>query len=75
MRNFKEYGVFRRFVMPIIGIIGSIFFLICGTGLYQLITTGSTASLIDFVVFMGLFVILMFPCIFFYKEDKVKALE
>ena len=68
MKNFKEYGIFKRFIMPIIAIIGSLFFVLCGTGIYQLITTGSSKSLIDFVVFLGLFVLLMFPCLFFYKK-------
>lgn len=75
MKNFKEYGVFKRFVMPIIGIIGSLFFTICGTGLYQLITSGSFEALKDFGVFMGLFILLMFPCLFFYKKNKVKKVE
>lgn len=69
MRNFKEYGVFKRYVMPVIAIIGSLFFVICGTGIYQLISTGSTDSLISFLVFLAFFAILMFPCLFFYKKD------
>ena len=72
MVNFKDCNVFQRFVMPIIAIIGSLFFTICGTGLYQLIATGSTASLIDFFVFMGLFALLMLPSIFFTKKMNAK---
>jgi APA family basic amino acid/polyamine antiporter len=75
MKNFKEYNVFKRFIMPAIAIIGSLFFTFCGTGLYQLVTTGSTSSLGDFGIFMALFAVLMFPCVFFYKKDKVKDLE
>ena len=74
MKNFKDCNAFKRFVMPIIAIIGSLFFVICGTGLYQLIFTGSFESLKAFAVFMGLFVILMFPCLFFYKEKNNKEL-
>ena len=70
IKNFKDCNVFTRYVMPIIAIIGSIFFVICGTGLYQLIFTQDTSSLIAFLVFMGLFILLMFPCIFFYKEEN-----
>jgi APA family basic amino acid/polyamine antiporter len=70
MKNFKDCKPFARFVMPIIAIIGSVFFVICGTGLYQLITTGNTDSLIAFGVFMGWFALLMFPCLFFYREKK-----
>lgn len=70
IKNFKDHNVFTRFVMPIIAIIGSIFFVLCGTGLYQFITSGDTSSLISFAVFMGLFVILMVPCLFFYKEEN-----
>lgn len=75
IKNFKEYGIFKRFVMPIIAIIGSLFFTICGTGIYQLITTNSIEALKDFAVFLVLFVILMFPCLFFYKKEKIKKLE
>ena len=70
IKNFKDHNIFTRFVMPIIAIIGSIFFVLCGTGLYQFITSGDTSSLISFAVFMGLFVILMVPCLFFYKEEN-----
>ena len=69
MKNFKEYGVFKRFVMPTIAIIGSLFFVLCGTGLYQLIFNGDSTSLIAFLVFLVLVVLLMFPCIFFYNKD------
>ena len=72
MKNFKEQNVFIRFVMPIIAIIGSLFFVICGTGLYQLIADGKVDSLISFGVFMILFVILMVPCIFFYKKKRIE---
>ena len=71
IKNFKEYGVFKRFVMPIIAIIGSLFFVICGTGLYQLIFDGKFDSLIAFGAFLILFAILMLPCLFFYNEKNV----
>lgn len=72
IRNFKDYKPFSRYIMPIIAIIGSVFFVICGTGLYQLLADGKFDSLISFIVFMGLFVLLMFPCLFFYKEENNK---
>ena len=72
MKNFKDQNVFVRFVMPIISIIGSLFFVICGTGLYQFISDGKVDSLISFGVFMILFVILMVPSLFFYKDDNYK---
>lgn len=75
MKNFTDCNVFTRFVMPIIAIIGSLFFVICGTGIYQLIATGSWDSLISFGVFMILFAVLMFPCIFFYNEKNDKPIE
>lgn len=64
MKNFKELNVVKRFILPGLAIIGSLFFTICGTGLYQLITTGKTNSLIDFLVFLVLFIILMLPYYF-----------
>ncbi len=69
MKNFTDCNVFTRFVMPIIAIIGAAFFVFCGTGLYQLIATGKTDSLLAFGVFMMLFALLMFPCLFFYREQ------
>lgn len=75
IKNFKEYNVFKRFIMPSIAIIGSLFFMICGTGIYQLIVSKDSTSLVDFGVFMILFIVLMFPCIFFYKKDKIKKIE
>lgn len=72
MKNFKELNVVNRFILPGLAIIGSLFFTICGTGLYQLITTGKTNSLIDFLVFLVLFIILMLPSLFFYHKDGKK---
>lgn len=72
MKNFKELNVVKRFILPGLAIIGSLFFTICGTGLYQLITTGKTISLIDFLVFLVLFIILMLPSLFFYHKDGKK---
>lgn len=69
MKNFKEYSVFKRFIVPIISMCGAIFFILCGTGIFQLIIDGTTESLKAFGVFMLLFIILMFPSIFFYRDD------
>ena len=72
MKNFKDTNVFQRFVMPAIAIVGAVFFVICGTGLYQLIASGfkDWGSVKAFGCFMVLFVVLMLPCIFFYKESN-----
>lgn len=75
MKNFKDCNVFQRFIMPIVAIIGSVFFVLCGTGLYQLIFSGSFESLKAFGVFMLLFVILMAPCLFFYNEKNNKEIS
>lgn len=70
MKNFKDCNPFSRYVMPTIAIIGSVFFVLCGTGLYQLMTAGQTNSLLSFGVFMIFFALLMFPCLFFYREQE-----
>lgn len=70
IKNFKEYSVFKRYIMPIVAIIGSLFFVVCGTGIFQLVTSKSVESLKAFGVFMLLFVVLMLPSIFFYRESK-----
>lgn len=70
IKNFKDCNIFQRYIMPIIATIGALFFVLCGSGIYQLITEGSFESLKAFGVFLIFFCILMFPCLFFYKEDK-----
>ena len=77
MKTFKDCNVFQRFVMPIVAIIGSLFFVICGTGVYQLIASGfkDWESLKAFGVFLLLFVVLMAPCLFFYNEGKHKEVS
>lgn len=74
MVNFKDLNVFKRFIMPIIAIIGSLFFVLCGSGIYQIIFAKDTSSFISFLVFMGLFAIFMFPCLFFYKKNGTQEL-
>ena len=69
IRKFKDVGVFKRFVMPIIAIIGAVFFVLCGTGLFTLMTTGSTQGLENFGFFLILFTIFVGPSIFFYRKD------
>lgn len=70
MVKFKDLNPFRRFVMPAIAVLGSVYFVACGTGLYQLIFNGTAESLLDFAVFFGLLVVLTLPCVFFYKKDS-----
>ena len=69
MKNFKDVGIFKRFVMPIIAIIGAAFFTLCGTGLFSLITTGNPSGVINFGLFLVLFAIFVGPSIFFYRKD------
>ncbi len=74
MRDFKDVGVFKRYVMPIFAIIGSIFFTLCGTGLFSFITTGDTTGVINFAFFLILFTIFVGPSLFFYRKDA-KAID
>lgn len=69
IRKFKDVGIFKRFIMPIFAIIGSLFFTFCGTGLFTLVTTGATSGIESFGFFLILFVIFVGPSIFFYKKD------
>ena len=75
IRNFKYESTLKRYVMPIIAIIGSLFFVICGTGIYQLIFNGSLDSLKAFGVFMLLFAVLMIPSLFFYNPNGKEMIE
>ena len=77
IKNFKECNVFQRYIMPVVAIIGSIFFVICGTGIYQLVSSGfeNWDSIKAFGVFLLLFVVLMAPCLFFYKEKNNKEIS
>ena len=68
--KFKEENVFRRFIMPVIAIIGALFFMFCGTGLYTLVFKNDISGLEQFGIFMILFTILTIPSFFFYKKDR-----
>ena len=70
MKNFKDLNLVQRYIIPALAIIGSLFFTICGTGIFQLVTTGSLESLKAFGVFMILFIITMIPSFFFYKKNE-----
>lgn len=69
IKEFKELSVFRRFIMPIIAIIGSLFFTLCGTGVFSFITTGDTMGIVNFLFFIVVFIIFVGPSIFFYREN------
>lgn len=77
IKNFKECNVFQRYIMPVVAIIGSVFFVICGTGIYQLVSSGfeNWDSIKAFGVFLLLFAVLMAPCLFFYKEENYKEIS
>lgn len=75
IRKFITVGFFSRFVMPTIAIIGSLFFVICGTGIYQLVFQNNIDSLISFGVFMLLFIVLMIPSLFFYNKKKENTMD
>ena len=77
IKNFKECNVFQRYIMPVVAIIGSVFFVICGTGIYQLVSSGfeNWDSIKAFGVFLLLFTVLMAPCLFFYKEKNNKEIS
>lgn len=72
IRNFKDLNIFNRYVMPIIAIIGCSFFILCGTGLYQLIAGQGTGDLINFAIWLSLFAAIEIPSFFFYKKDNIK---
>lgn len=75
MKNFKDMNVVKRFILPAIATIGSIFFTICGSGIYQLIFNKTTASLIDFLVFLALTVVVLFPSFFFYRKNGKETIQ
>ena len=56
--------------MPVIAIIGALFFMFCGTGLYTLVFKNDISGLEQFGIFMILFAILTIPSVFFYKKDR-----
>jgi len=71
IRNFKDLGIVKRYVMPIIAIVGSIFFVICGMGIYQLIADKNPKSLYSFLIFLGLALLVYIPGIIVHiKKDK-----
>lgn len=75
MRKYKDLNKFKRFVMPTIAIIGSLFFVFCGTGLFQLCFEGISESALGFACFLGMMVIICCPSIFLYKKETYKSLK
>ena len=76
IKNFKDENVIKRYIMPIISIIGSLFFIVCGTGIYQLIAGQGPESLIKFACFLALAVIVYIPGIVVYHvngQNKLPA--
>jgi len=82
MRNFTDLPPFKRYVMPIIAIVGCSFFVLCGTGLFQFIDKTlfvlikgekvdwivATDALKCFGVWFALFVIINAPSFLFYDK-------
>lgn len=75
MRNFKELNPLKRYVLPTLAILGSLFFTLCGSGLYQLIFDGSAESLKAFGVFLILLAITSLPSLFFYRKEARNTVE
>ena len=83
MRKFTDLKPFQRYVMPIIAIIGCSFFVLVGTGVFQFINElimaaaqhravswkAAFASLLEFAVWTGLFLVINVPSLFFYRPD------
>lgn len=73
IRRFEGETILKRYVMPIISIIGSLFFIFCGTGLYQLASGKGAGSLIDFACFLAIAVVALIPgIIVYYKNHQNK---
>lgn len=74
IKNFKDEGTLKRYVMPIISIIGSLFFIVCGTGIYQLIAGQGPEALTKFACFLALAVIVYIPgLVVFYRNHQNKV--
>lgn len=83
IKKFDDLTPFKRYVMPIIAIVGCSFFVLCGTGLFQFITelisaaagarsvnwVKATGSLKCFGIWFILFLFINVPSIFFYRPD------
>ncbi|MCQ2795139.1 MAG: APC family permease [Bacilli bacterium] len=69
IKNFKNENVLKRYIMPIISILGSFFFVFCGTGLYQLVVDGDVNPLINFSCFLALSVAVYAPGIYVYYKN------
>jgi len=74
IKNFKDLNVFKRFIMPVIAIIGCTFFILCGTGLYQLMT-GDNGAIKAFGVWMILFITMEIPSLFFFKKNAKGVID
>lgn len=68
MKNYKDLSVFKRYVMPIIAIVGCSFFVLVGTGLFQLISGDKGAALKEFGCWCILLLVICGPSLFFYRK-------
>lgn len=75
MRNFKKENIMIRFIMPILAIAGSIFFIFCGTGLYQLTIEGNITPFLSFLVYVSLCAVLMIPAIVIKKRHPINCTQ
>ncbi|MCQ2794188.1 MAG: amino acid permease [Bacilli bacterium] len=74
MRKFDDENVFSRYVMPVVAILGSLFFVACGTGIYQLIANKTPDSLYGFLILLAISVLFFIPSeILWYQKHKKKT--
>ena len=75
MKECKEFGKFKRFVMPSLAILASILLTFASTGLFQLVTLGSFAKMQEFLVFSGISFLSVFVGLLFYQDNPLQITD
>lgn len=70
MRSFKNENVIIRFIMPALATIGGIFFIFCGTGIYQLIVNKDLKPFLSFLIYISLCAVMMLPALAMKRQKN-----
>ena len=68
MKNCKDLKIFSRYVMPILAILASIFYVFVASGLFTLIVSKDVTRVISFAIFSGIVAVIMAVGLLNYRK-------
>lgn len=70
MKNCKDLNVFSRYVMPVLAILCSLFYVFVATGLFTLVLNQDFTRVISFAIFSGIVAIFMVVGLLNYRKQE-----